>query len=239
MARKDKEKVKEPEPGINRPFAALARLVAPKAVAAVAKPSLARPLAPPRAAVRDESDAELFRQAVAGVQPLVARASKRVAAPPAPPPRPRVSEDDESLAALADLCDGTGGFDITGGTGGFDMTDGDARVEGIAAGIDKRLLVRLRDGGYAVQAELDLHGLARETARERVTRFIAESRRAGRRCVLIIHGRGLHSPEHAPVLKQAVCEWLSRGPVARAVLAFSSARPDEGGAGAVYVLLRS
>ena len=62
--------------------------------------------------------------------------------------------------------------------------------------------------------------------------------RAGHRCVLLVHGRGLHSKDNIPILKQAVRSWLERGQIARAVLAFASARPCDGGVGAVYVLLR-
>ena len=143
--------------------------------------------------------------------------------------RVRVSDDAEVLAQLADLCDGGGRFDIS---------DTDEFIEGLAEGVDRRLLRRLRQGDYAVQAHLDLHGLSQAQAKERVGRFVAESRRAGRRCVLLVHGRGLHSKDNLPVLKQAVRSWLERGQIARAVLAFATARPCDGGAGAVYVLLR-
>jgi DNA-nicking Smr family endonuclease len=154
----------------------------------------------------------------------------RVASPPPDvTPPPRKSEDAEVLAELADLC---------GGDGPFDIADSDEYIEGLADGIDRRLLKRLRAGEYAVQAHVDLHGLTREDARERVARFLTESRRAGRRCVLVVHGRGLHSKDQIPVLKQAVRTWLERGQTARAVLAFTTARPVDGGAGAVYVLLR-
>jgi DNA-nicking Smr family endonuclease len=133
------------------------------------------------------------------------------------------------LAELADLC---------GGDGPFDIADTDEYIEGTAEGIDRRLLKRLRAGDYAVQAHVDLHGATREEARDRVARFILDSRRAGRRCVLIVHGRGIHSKDQVPVLKQAVRTWLERGQIARSVLAFASARPSDGGVGAVYVLLR-
>jgi DNA-nicking Smr family endonuclease len=141
----------------------------------------------------------------------------------------RVSDDAEVLAELADLC---------GGDGPFDIADTDEYIEGLADGIDRRLLKRLRAGDYAVQAHVDLHGLTREEARDRVARFLLDSRRAGRRCVLIVHGRGNHSKDSIPVLKQAVRSWLERGQIARTVLAFATARPSDGGAGAVYVLLR-
>ena len=104
--------------------------------------------------------------------------------------------------------------------------------------MDRRLLKRLRAGEYALQGHLDLHGLDRGEAKQKVVKFVEECRRAGQRCILIVHGRGLHSPDQIPVLKQRVQVWLSYGRLAKYVLAFCSARPEDGGAGAVYVLLR-
>jgi DNA-nicking Smr family endonuclease len=176
------------------------------------------------------TDEEIFLAEMGGTQPIEPRAP-RVAAPEAaagPKKAPR-SDDAEVLAELADLCEGNGRFDIS---------DGDEYIEGLATGIDRRLLKRLRAGEYAIQAHLDLHGDTRELAKQRVARFVDESRKASRRCVLIVHGRGLHSKDQLPVLKDALRSWLERGPVARAVLAFATARPHDGGAGAVYVLLR-
>jgi DNA-nicking Smr family endonuclease len=190
--------------------------------------------APPQIEAADAkrvvSDEELFLEEVGGIARL-ADGPRRVGAPKVEPEkRPkRLSDDAEVLAALADLC---------GGDGPFDIADSDEYIEGVADGIDRRLLKRLRAGEYAVQAHVDLHGAKRDEARERVSRFILESRRAGRRCVLIVHGRGIHSKDQIPVLKQAVRTWLERGQIARSVLAFATARPADGGAGAVYVLLR-
>ena len=222
--------------GFHTPFEKLAELksaVAPAPTPAAPKrPPLSRPAPEPPARKQALSDEELFLQEVAGVAPIPhARASERVTGP-APSDRPkvtRVSDDAEVLAQLADLC---------GGDGTFDISDTDEYIEGMAPGVDRRLLKRLRNGDYAVQAHTDLHGMTRDEAKARVSKFIDESRRAGQRCVLIVHGRGLHSKDQIPVLKEAVRTWLERGPVARAVLAFATARPHDGGAGAVYVLLR-
>lgn len=218
--------------GFNRPFASLGERLRPEAPPPAAPKRApatpARPAVPDRAA--GKSDEDLFLEEAAGATPLQPRGG-RVGTPPPDPTRrtaPR-SDDAEVLAELADLCDGGGRFDIA---------DSDEYIEGIGEGIDRRLLKRLRAGEYAVQAHVDLHGLTREAARERVTRFVAESRRAGHRCVLIVHGRGRHSKDQIPVLKDAVRSWLERGQSARSVLAFATARPHDGGAGAVYVLLR-
>ncbi|RME21815.1 MAG: DNA mismatch repair protein MutS, partial [Deltaproteobacteria bacterium] len=114
----------------------------------------------------------------------------------------------------------------------------DEVVEGIAAGVDAEILPRLRRGDFSVQAHLDLHGLTRDEAREKVAQFIDTSLAMGRRCVLIIHGRGRGSKDKQPVLKQSLCRWLTRSSLRKKVLAFTTARPCDGGAGAIYVLLR-
>ena len=80
--------------------------------------------------------------------------------------------------------------------------------------------------------------MTRDEAQVAVDRFVAAARTAGRRCVLIIHGRGHHSKDQVPVLKERIHAWLARGRLSKSVLAFASARPCDGGAGAVYVLLR-
>jgi DNA-nicking Smr family endonuclease len=85
---------------------------------------------------------------------------------------------------------------------------------------------------------VDLHGLGTEAAKEALERFLVESRRRGHRCVLVVHGRGLHSKDQVPVIKERMGAWLSRGRLSKIVLAFATARPTDGGAGASYVLLR-
>ena len=75
-------------------------------------------------------------------------------------------------------------------------------------------------------------------AKGAVDRFLTESRRAHKRCVLIVHGRGLNSKDQIPVLKESIRVWLSQKSIGKTVLAFATARPQDGGAGAVYVLLR-
>jgi DNA-nicking Smr family endonuclease len=100
------------------------------------------------------------------------------------------------------------------------------------------VLRKLRKGEIAVQGHVDLHGLTRAEARTALERFLLAARQGGKRCVLVVHGRGLHSKDQIPVLKTSVQLWLTRGRIARWVLAFATARPHDGGAGAVYVLLR-
>lgn len=226
---------------LNSPFRnakkELYALIAPKPPAATAPP---RPAAakPTPTFARDEeklSDEELFRREMFGVSrgavpPGAARKGGREH--PLEQDREaqvRQSEDAEAYAQLSDLVDGSGDFDIS---------DTDEYIEGLAAGLDRRLLVRLRRGDFAIQGHVDLHGLTRDEARIRVEGFLHESRLRSRRCVLIIHGRGLNSKDQIPVLKESVRIWLTRGRISRSVLAFATARPTDGGAGAVYVLLR-
>jgi DNA-nicking Smr family endonuclease len=95
---------------------------------------------------------------------------------------------------------------------------------------------RLRRGLFPIDDELDLHGLSQAAARNHLADFLARSRDGGCRCVRIIHGKGYRSGARGPVLKAAVNLWLRRH---LDVLAFVSARAIDGGAGAVYVLLRA
>ena len=175
---------------------------------------------------------QIFAQEMAGVTPIQEPAPDALRVPPSRDPRqgPKPYDDDaEVMAELADL---------VSGEGDFDATFSEEQVEGIAEGIDRRLLRKLKRGAFSHGAHVDLHGLTRVEAKPRVERLIADARQRGIRCVLIVHGRGLHSRKGIPVLKEAVNMWLLRGRIGRSVLAFCSADPTDGGAGALYVLLR-
>ncbi len=102
-------------------------------------------------------------------------------------------------------------------------------------GIQHSVMRRLRTGKYAIEGELDLHGLTVAEARESLAAFLRDAQFRGWRCVRIIHGKGLSSAGRIPVLKTKINTWL---PQRKDVLAFCSAPPADGGAGAVYVLLR-
>ena len=202
---------------LNAPFADLAKRL-PRRVPAPAPPPPPRPEPDP------------FAAAMEGVVPLRRGPDARVeAAPPAGTLRRPVSEEAEALAVLSDLVEGAAHFDIS---------DTREYVEGAIVGLDPRVLRRLRRGDYAWQAHIDLHGMTADEARVAVDRFLATSVRAGHRCVLIVHGRGRNSKDQTPVLKERLKAWLARGRASRVVLAFTTARPCDGGAGALYVLLR-
>ena len=101
-------------------------------------------------------------------------------------------------------------------------------------GMGPDVVRKLRRGNWSIQRQLDLHGFRREDAREALAAFIRDAGKAGLRCVRIVHGKGLGSPGKAPVLKGRVQSWLIQK---QEVLAFVQARPAEGGAGALVVLL--
>ena len=211
---------------LNAPFADLSKQVRARGSALPARAATARP----QAAEGPPSEEHLFTRAMEGVARLPREARARVEGPaPALHPRPPVSDEAEALAALSDLVTGAAHFDIS---------DTREYIEGAIVGLDPRLLRRLRRGDFAWQSHLDLHGLVAERARVAVDEFLAAAVRAGHRCVLIIHGRGLNSRDQVPVLKERLKGWLARGRAAHVVLAFATARPCDGGAGAVYVLLR-
>ena len=109
-------------------------------------------------------------------------------------------------------------------------------VEGARIGFERRLR-ELARGLLPVFETLDLHGMSVEKAEAAVRSFCAGARGTVARTVLVIHGKGLHSPAGQPVLRDEVAEWLSTAPLARDVLCFATARPKHGGSGAMYVLL--
>jgi len=119
----------------------------------------------------------------------------------------------------------------------FEGVENAERLAGRAPGIDRKLLRRLRTGGYPVEVTVDLHGLLAAEARSAVHAALLDAAEAGRRCALVIHGRGLHSADQ-PVLKRSLPGWLAEAPVGERVLAFATAAPEDGGLGATYVLLR-
>jgi DNA-nicking Smr family endonuclease len=105
----------------------------------------------------------------------------------------------------------------------------------VAHGVDRREIRKLKRGQYPVEDRRDLHGMTTAEARTNARRFIDNSRHRQLRCVCIVHGRGLHSQGHVSVVRARVRELLRSHP---SVLAYADAPPSDGGAGAVYVLLR-
>ena len=174
--------------------------------------------------VLSADEVALFRQAVADAHPL---ASDRIRHEPPPPPAiPRQRLLDEA-AALHESLHGAPLLDL--------FLEGGDEAAWARTGISRHVLRDLRRGRWVVQEYLDLHGCTRDEARNHVSQFIAACMANGHRCVRIVHGKGLRSPGREPVLKKLVLGWLSQK---KEVLAFCQARPVEGGAGAVIVLLK-
>lgn len=110
-------------------------------------------------------------------------------------------------------------------------------VAGRIANVDKRLAERFRRGQLPIDATLDLHGLTQGEAHDRLSGFIAVSAAAGRRCLLIITGKGMWR-EDGGILREMVPRWLNEAPTRGRVLAVAPAQPRHGGAGALYLLLK-
>lgn len=203
----------------------------------VSQPSEAASL-PPAAAtapaerrhLHEQQERALFLAAMADVERLTPDLHGRVEKRRQLPSRSCANADED--AGLADL------RDFVAGRSAFTIQHTDEYVEGIAPGVDWRLAQRLHRGDYAIQAQLDLHGYTVDEAKDLVHRFVSNAYTTGRRCVRLIHGRGRNSTDNRPVLKECVQTWLSQGRLSRLVLAFVTAPVHDGGAGAVYVLLR-
>jgi DNA-nicking Smr family endonuclease len=171
-------------------------------------------------------DVALFRAEVAGITPLPTpdRANLRS---PRPKPRPRQREADEARVMHDAFSDP---WDV--------LTLGDSEADPffVRPGVPHSALRKLRRGSWILQGELDLHGHSSDEARTVLAAFLARCGQFGHRCVRVIHGKGLSSPNRVPVLKNKVRHWLRQRDD---VLAFCPARPADGGAGALIVLLKS
>jgi DNA-nicking Smr family endonuclease len=175
-----------------------------------------------------QDDRELFEEAMADVAKISQNICVVQNAPKYAVSEPEQTDDSEALLDLERLIE----------TGkGFVVADTAEYVEGIGYNVNREVAKRLHRGEFSLQAHIDLHGLTVEHARQVFEQFLKESIAAGKRMVLIVHGRGLSSPA-APILKSKVIEWLTTGPWRKWVMAFTSARLCDGGTGATYVLLR-
>jgi DNA-nicking Smr family endonuclease len=183
--------------------------------------------APAELVLRSPEDPVLFAQAVAGTIPLEQKKHPLAGMRPKPAPIPRQTLRDER-AALAE----SQLSDITPDT----LLDSDDALSFARNGISRDTLRRLRRGHWSLQGQLDLHGLRTDEAREALALFIHDCHRSDRRCLRIIHGKGLGSIGKEPILKAKVRSWLMQK---QEVLAFCQAPAHEGGSGAVIVLLKS
>jgi len=215
---------------------------AKKAAKAKPAPAPARPKPRPGAAPKVDSreEEESFHRLMSGVVPLDGSKATRVV-PGAGPATSRTKPTVEALVARAKteaeevhehlrrlVDDGTR----------FEVVDDGRRVEGRRVELAPQALRSLRRGAVPIDGRLDLHGLGAGEAREALTSFLKAKRERGERCVLVIHGKGEHSPDGRGLLRGEIGAWLSQGKASEHVGAFSTALEDDGGEGAVYVLLR-
>ena len=117
----------------------------------------------------------------------------------------------------------------------LDQTEQGESVLFYRTGLQRKVIRKLKRGEYPCQAELDLHGMNTHQANDVLDEFLSEGMQYDLSCVLIIHGKGYHSENRKGILKPYTIDWLKNSPNIRA---FCSALPQDGGTGAVYVLLR-
>jgi DNA-nicking Smr family endonuclease len=198
----------------------------------VPEPARSGPGSSPRAAVRAdpiEPDVDLQRE-FADVAPLRARNRAPIArSRPESLPVKRLADEADALAASRNGVEPSPASWEAG-------QEHDAEQTFLRKGLALDVLSRLRRGHWSVQGELDLHRLNRDEARDALTEFFNTAHNYGWRCVRVVHGKGLSSPNREPVLKTKVRRWLAQRDD---VLAYCEAPPHAGGGGAVLVLLKA
>ena len=171
-----------------------------------------------------ERQRQLFAHAVGPVTTLPADSRANIAPPP-PAPEPRQRELDEQAALREAWSDEVDVESLL-------LTD-----DGLSfrrPGVGPEVVTRLRRGEWAIQGQIDLHGMRRDEAREQLASFVKEATRRGQRCLRVVHGKGHGSPGREPVLKGKAQRWLAQ---CGDVIAFAQASGPQGGAGALIVLL--
>jgi DNA-nicking Smr family endonuclease len=172
-----------------------------------------------------DQERRIFELSVGAITPLPKherRAPHRVL----PSPEPRQREADERLVMQQALSDD---FDVES------LLETDDSLSFRRPEISDEVLRKLRRGHWSLQAQLDLHGLRTDQAREALGSFVQDCARRGLRCVRVVHGKGHGSPGREPVLKARVRRWLVQK---QQVLGFVQARASDGGSGALMVLLQ-
>jgi DNA-nicking Smr family endonuclease len=196
-----------------------------KAIADAAALQAAQKAAELEAQRRKAAQKNLFVNAAGAVHRLPEQ-RKALLKKEQPPPLAIQLQRDEQAVLVEALSDG---FDASS------LLETDDTLSYRRPGIGIDVLQRLRKGEWSIQRQLDLHGLRSDAARDALSGFIREAFKHGIRCVRVVHGKGLSSPGKTPVLKGKVRNWLVQK---NEVLAFVQARPMEGGAGALVVLLQ-
>lgn len=169
-----------------------------------------------------EEDQDLFRAEMDGVRPLQTDTTTPESSRPPPRPLQRLNNKQPITDELLDSPET------------MELEASEA-LWFSRPGLQLTVQRKLRRGQYSIEAELDLHGMKVEEARQAMSDFLKHCRAQKMHCVRVIHGKGNSSADKRPVLKNKVNQWLRHHDE---ILAFSSARPADGGTGAIYVLLR-
>jgi DNA-nicking Smr family endonuclease len=195
-----------------------------KQIAAAQAKAAAEEAARAAAIRRAEADKNLFARAIGKVAPLPVNNNANLPRKPREPVATQLQKDEAKVIqdSLSDE------FDVS------TLLDTDDALSFRRPGVGTEVTHKLRKGEWAIQREIDLHGLRSDEARLALTTFIREAHKHGIRCVRVVHGKGLGSPGKTPVLKSKVHSWLVQK---NQVMAFVQAKPAEGGAGALVVLL--
>lgn len=195
-----------------------------KAIAEQARQRLEQQTAQAKAVKQAASDKDLFVRAAGAVQPLPDKRKVLHKAERKMPVAMQYQKDEKAVLkeAISDE------FDVS------TLLEVDEHLSFRRPGVGPDVTRKLRRGDWSIQRQMDLHGLRRDDAREALSIFIREAYQSGIRCVRVVHGKGLGSPGKAPILKSRVHSWLVQK---NEVLAFVQAKPADGGAGALVVLL--
>jgi DNA-nicking Smr family endonuclease len=214
-----RSKPEVPEIFANKPFRNLDKLYRNT-------PVLSRSAVPETRIPQRKSEDDVFRDAMKEVREIREFREMAVRRRPSTIPRKSQGLRDEGLAELEGIISGK----LT-----MRLADTQEFVEWVNPKYSRELIKELHQGKFAVQDSIDLHGLVLDEAEDALRDFLAEAKLRGYRCIKIIHGRGLRSPK-GPVLKNSVVSFLSSC-YRKHVIGFSSARRNDGGLGAIYVLL--
>lgn len=230
------------ETQIPRSRAQTAKALVEKALADKKRPAKAKTGAPvPRKAPKiapEESPAEaedLFLAAMGGVSRLDEDEGGRRL----PQPKPEAKVQPASQESVEDEQARTALMDLVTGKIEFELEDTGEYIQGRVRGLDSKILNQLKAGAISYEAHLDLHGLNAEQAYLALLAFLREHFFLNHKCLLLVTGKGRNSPGGQGVLREEITTWLTREPLKRVVLAFATARPNHGGTGALYVLLRN
>jgi DNA-nicking Smr family endonuclease len=194
------------------------------------KPSEPKPPAPVSRAPNDQnkgSEEDIFLKEMGGVKRASWRRSPHASIKPLAV-APVEDPEEEGRKLMQATIDGDSPMEIP---------DHPEYIEGWIGVAGKRLLPRLRNGYYSIQGQIDLHGLSREEAQKEVEEYIINMSRFHSCCIKIIHGRGINSPADRATLKESLQHLLCTRKMSRHVVAYASAQFNDGGVGAVYVLL--